>query len=85
MQMFIDRWTEIRGNFAVFLGMRTILQAGQEVIRDRTIFLTAAKKTKSSVNVCMRVCVCILDLESELKILKRGGCQRQSQLLLTLT
>lgn len=82
--MFIDRWTEIRGNFAVSLGMRTTLQVGQEVIRDRTILLTAAKKMKSSC-VCARVCVCFLDLESELKIPKRGGCQRQSQLLLTLS
>lgn len=53
MQMLIDRWTEIRGNFAVSLEMRTMSQVGQEAIRDRITLLTAAKKMKSS-----SVCVC---------------------------
>ncbi|CAN0185564.1 unnamed protein product [Bubo scandiacus] len=40
-----------------------MLQVGREVIRDWTIFLTAAKKMKSSC-VCMRVCVCCVELIS---------------------
>lgn len=62
MQMFIDRWTEIRGNFAISLGMGTMLQVGQEVIRDRTKILTAAKKMKSScvcAHACVPSCVCV--------------------------